>query len=642
MQPRRGSSFHISRILWLLAAFGILHGSSEWLDMWAIIKGREETIDLVRWFFLVVSYLCIFEFGRRLVRHNLMQIGASDLSRFFHWGLTPTLGSLIMLFGFSAPDFWKAGSSWTRYLYGFPGAVLTGLGFVFYYSIERERLEPLKVAKYFYVSGVMFCAYGLLGGLVVPPGDFFPADWLNTVTFSDAVGVPVQVFRLVIALVSAWSVASILRIFNWEAKTRLQEALDAVSDANVTLDERVMERTAELQEANARLKAEAEERSRLEGELLKAQKLESLGVLAGGIAHDFNNILTSILGNISLARKSLPPGDKAVQRLDLAEKSSLRARNLAQQLLTFAKGGAPIKKVIILPPLIREAVEFTLQGSRVRAENSFPPDLRPVEADESQMNQVISNLALNAVQAMPEGGILSVAAADITLSSGNDLGLPAGEYVRIDIKDQGVGIPEEDRGKIFDPFFTTKERGSGLGLSTSFSIIKRHGGTITVVSNPGEGSTFSIFLPASKKKTASPSKEEQQEIVPGFGRIMVMDDEETVREVAAEILEHLGYRAETVKEGAEAIIAYRQAIATGEPFDAVIVDLTVPAGMGGKETIQHLLEIDPQAKVIVSSGYGNDPIMSNYLAYGFKGVVPKPFCLSGLSKTLKEVLNGKE
>ncbi|MEJ2034461.1 MAG: ATP-binding protein, partial [Deltaproteobacteria bacterium] len=318
-----------------------------------------------------------------------------------------------------------------------------------------------------------------------------------------------------------------------------------------------------------------------------------------------------------------------------------RAQSLTHQLLTFAKGGAPVKKVIAVPTLVRDAVEFALRGSKVRAESFFPPDLRSIEADESQLNQVINNLALNAIQAMPEGGVLSVAAANVTLRSKNNVCLAAGEYVRIDIKDQGVGISEEDRGKIFDPYFTTKERGSGLGLSISFSIIKRHGGTITVDSMPGEGSTFSIFLPASKEKPVSLPKEEHQEAVSGVGRILVMDDEETVRDVIAEMLQYLGYRVETEKDGAAAITAYRQALAAGEPFAAVIVDLTIPAGMGGKEAVRHLLEIDPQAKVIVSSGYANDPIMSDFADYGFKGVIPKPYKLDELGKKLGEVLSCK-
>jgi PAS domain S-box-containing protein len=381
------------------------------------------------------------------------------------------------------------------------------------------------------------------------------------------------------------------------------------------------------------------ERRRMEQELQKAQKLESIGLLAGGIAHDFNNILTAILGNITLARMFLPPGEKAIARLAVAEQASLRARGLSQQLLTFAKGGAPITETTAVPHLVREAVGLALRGSNVRDEYFFPGDLRPVEADEGQLNQAICNLVLNAVQAMPEGGVLTITAANEVLPAENTLSLLPGDYVRIDITDQGIGIAAELQERIFDPYFTTKERGSGLGLAISFSIIKRHGGTITVDSAPGRGSTFSIFLPASQKRLGAPQAAETEEFVPGTGRILVMDDEKTVSEVAAELLHHLGYRAETVRDGAEAITAYRQALASGEPFDAVITDLTVPAGMGGKETVRRLLEIDPHAKVIVSSGYGNDPIVADFARYGFKGVIPKPYKTAELSRTLQEVLN---
>ncbi|MDA8165817.1 MAG: PAS domain S-box protein [Desulfobacteraceae bacterium] len=383
------------------------------------------------------------------------------------------------------------------------------------------------------------------------------------------------------------------------------------------------------------------ERKRAEEERQKAQRLESIGLLAGGIAHDFNNILTAILGNITLARMFLPPGDKAADRLAVAEQASVRARGLAQQLLTFAKGGAPIKVTAAVPHLLREAVGLALRGEKVRDEYLFPEDLWPVEADESQLNQAISNLAINAVEAMPEGGVVAVAAANILLPENNNLGLPAGQYVRIDIKDQGGGIDPEIRERVFDPYFTTKEQGSGLGLAISFSIAKRHGGTVIFDSEPGQGSTFSLFLPASQKK-AVPATVASGEVIAGTGRVLVMDDEETVGAIAIEMLRVLGYRGERVKDGAGAIVAYRQALEAGDPFDAVIADLTVPGGMGGKETVRRLLGIDPRARVIVSSGYANDPVMSDYRAYGFRGVIPKPFRLSDLSRTLKEVIGKAE
>jgi two-component system cell cycle sensor histidine kinase/response regulator CckA len=383
-------------------------------------------------------------------------------------------------------------------------------------------------------------------------------------------------------------------------------------------------------------------RKRAEEELQKIQKLESIGILAGGIAHDFNNILTILLGNIELARMSLPPEDKASKRLIVAEEAVVRAKGITHQLLTFARGGAPIKKTISVESLIRKSVEFALRGSNLSSDFSFPNGLWLVEVDEDQMLQVINNLAINASHAMPEGGAFVVSAQNEYINRNHVSDLEEGKYVRIDFTDQGVGIPEEHLGLIFDPYFTTKESGSGLGLAISHSIIKRHGGTITVHSVLGEGSSFMLFLPASEKKEIGPEGPEHQKPFSGRGKILVMDDEETVNDIATDMLRHLGCRVETVKNGAEAIKAYKEALITRDPFDVVIADLTIPGGEGSKEIVRHLLELDPQAQVIVSSGYANDPIMSDFAEYGFKGVIPKPYKLIELNKTLQELLGAKK
>jgi PAS domain S-box-containing protein len=379
------------------------------------------------------------------------------------------------------------------------------------------------------------------------------------------------------------------------------------------------------------------EQKRTEEELLKAKKIESIGILAGGIAHDFNNFLTAILGNITLAKTYLDPGDKAHEKLALAERASFRARGLTQQLLTFARGGIPVRKVVAVAQLVHDPVELALRGSNVRCEYQLPAELWAIEVDEGQFHQVISNLAINAVQAMPAGGILRVSGRNEAVGPENVLGLPAGNYVRIAIEDQGLGIREENLDKIFDPYFTTRETGSGLGLSISYSIVKKHGGTLTVESTPGKGSVFSVYLPASAKK-AEPAPVEENGSGPGTGLILVMDDDELVNQVAADMLRHLGYRTETARDGAEAMAAFKKAKARGKPFDAVITDLTVAAGMGGRETVRRLLELDPTARVIVSSGYAEDPIMSNYAEYGFKGVIPKPYKLEELKRIIREVM----
>ncbi len=379
------------------------------------------------------------------------------------------------------------------------------------------------------------------------------------------------------------------------------------------------------------------DRKKIEGELQRAQKLESVGVLAGGLAHDFNNLLTAILANTSMVRRSLESGSPAYARLTEAEKASLRARDLTRQLLTFSKGGAPIKRTTSIGELIRESAGFILRGADAKCEFSFPEGLWPVEADEGQINQVINNVLINAHQAMPDGGTIHVKAENAIAGAEALLPLKSGAYVKISIRDEGPGIPEELMGKVFDPYFTTKPAGTGLGLSTSYSIVKNHNGYITVESEPGAGATFSIYLPASEKLL---DKKIIERPIPGKGKVLLMDDEELIRKAAGLMLSDLGYEAEFASDGHEAIEAYKRAKAAKRPFDTVIIDLTIPGGMGGKETIKKLAELDPKVKAIVSSGYSNDPIMAEFLKYGFCDVVEKPYTLEELSHALHRTLSG--
>jgi PAS domain S-box-containing protein len=366
-------------------------------------------------------------------------------------------------------------------------------------------------------------------------------------------------------------------------------------------------------------------------EMHKSQKLESLGVLAGGIAHDFNNILTAILGNISLARMQLHDTKKTAKRLIEAENAASRAKDLTQQLLTFARGGEPVKKVIEAGALLKEAAGFAIHGSTVRCEFALADGLWPVEVDEGQLSQVIHNLVINAVQAMPDGGTITIGAENLS-------SVPEGQRcVRIFVADNGTGIPEEHLQRIFDPYFTTKQQGSGLGLATCYSIIKKHGGIITVESTLGKGSTFNLTLPVSKLgREAQP--EFQTDVAYGIGRVLVMDDEEPVRKALQAMLDELGYTAECAENGAEAVDLYRKRKEEGKPFAAVILDLTIPGGVGGKEAITTLLKIDPDVKAIVSSGYSTDPVMANYLEYGFSAVLTKPYLLQDMSRVFQELL----
>jgi len=382
------------------------------------------------------------------------------------------------------------------------------------------------------------------------------------------------------------------------------------------------------------------ERKKMEEDILKSSKLESLGILAGGIAHDFNNILTIILGNVSMAKIEMSADEEHHSNLIEVEAACLQAKDLTQQLLTFSKGGAPIKKTTSIADLIKDTVAFTLRGSNVKCDYAIPSDLWHAEIDKSQMSQVINNLVINADQAMPEGGTLKVRAENVDVQGKTSLPLKTGRYVKLAFEDQGIGIPPEHLGKIFDPYFTTKQKGSGLGLATAYSVIKKHEGYIMVESKLGEGTTFYIYLPASKQLAATDSAvQETQEVKPiRHGRILLMDDDEAIRKSVKRMLDRIGYDVEVVENGIEAIQVYQEAKAQGEPFDVVLMDLTIPGGMGGKEVIKKLSVLDPRIKAIVLSGYSNDPVLADYRKYGFSGVVAKPFQFDTLYHVLDHVL----
>jgi len=380
------------------------------------------------------------------------------------------------------------------------------------------------------------------------------------------------------------------------------------------------------------------ERKRLEKELLKSQKDESLGVLAGGVAHDFNNLLTAIWGNINLAKIYVDPEDEIVcERLTSAEEALCRARDLAQQLLIFARGSRPLRKLVPLARFVYGAVSFALSGSNVRPSFHFDEDLKSFEIDEGLMNQVIHNLVVNAQDAMPEGGEIGVYCENSEVHVSDNLPLQDGEYVKISIRDQGTGIDREDLPRIFEPFFTTKPEGNGLGLAASDAIVRKHDGCITVDSVAGAGATFTICLPASSRAVVYPGGESE---VPfrGRGKVLVMDDEEMIRAVAGQMLTRVGYAVEFAANGEEAVECFEEARISGFPFNAVILDLTIPGGMGGIKTVERLREIDPEVIAIVSSGYSDDPVLADYEKYGFQGALPKPYKIFELSEVLHGVI----
>ena len=388
------------------------------------------------------------------------------------------------------------------------------------------------------------------------------------------------------------------------------------------------------------------DRKRAEQEIIKAQKLESVGVLAGGIAHDFNNLLTGILGNISFAKLESNPEEIAMC-LDEAEKAAQRATNLTQQLLTFSKGGAPIKKVTTIYDVVKESALFALRGSNVVVEFSLADNLYPVKIDTGQISQVIHNLVINAKQAMPEGGKIQIFAKNVTIQQEEFPSLFSEQYVKIDIKDHGIGISPEHLQKVFDPYFTTKETvGSGLGLAAAHSIIRKHGGYIKVGSEVGVGTIFSIYLPACTtqqpvEKGTKPDilKKDNEHKLFKKGRVLVMDDENFILNLTGKILDKLGFTVDCARNGTEAIERYKRNKAAGDEYNVVILDLTIPGGMGGKETIENLIKIDPQIKAIVCSGYSTDPIMADYTKYGFSIALAKPFEANELLKAIMTLLD---
>lgn len=376
------------------------------------------------------------------------------------------------------------------------------------------------------------------------------------------------------------------------------------------------------------------ERQRTEQELLKTEKLQSLGVMAGGIAHDFNNILAAILANIQLAIFKLEKDEDIRTYLSNTMNAACKASDLTKQLLTFSRGGAPVKKDASLIDLVKDTTEFALRGSKIVAKYVIPDDLWVVSVDEGQISQVIHNLVINAKQAMAKGGVIKINAENIIIQEHKRF--QPGYYVKITVKDQGSGISKENLGKIFDPFFTTKKDGNGLGLATSYSIITRHNGYLEVESREGEGATFFIYLPALIKEAEK--EEAQKEVVTASGRglkILLMDDNVDILNAVGEMLKNNGHQVVLTTDGTEVIDYYQSAKKLNEPFDVVIMDLTVPGGLGGQEAIAHLRDFDPDIKAIVSSGYANDPIIAEYERFGFCGFVIKPYRFD----ELKEVLN---
>ena len=437
----------------------------------------------------------------------------------------------------------------------------------------------------------------------------------------------------------------VLETPSWWTRTRLLAFTGIVALGALLFLAWITVLRRQVQRQTDQIRQQVARESRLQAELARAGKLDSLGLLAGGIAHDFNNLLTVLIGNMSLLRLDSALGPESSHSLAQAEKAAARARDLTQQLLTFAKGGAPLRAAVSLSEVVREVAEFAVRGSKVRCEFDLPADLWPANVDKGQIGQVVQNIVLNAVQAMPDGGVLDISLLNHEVGTEFAGVLEPGRYVRLDFVDHGPGIAKTDLTRIFDPYFTTKQKGSGLGLATVHSIVKKHGGHVTAESVVGKGTTFHVWLPAADP--GSPIRVETIQAAPPpaaagrSARVLLLDDEQFIQELACSILRRYGYESTAVADGQAAIAEYERARQAGQPYDLVILDLTIPGGMGGRQTMEELLKLDPGVKAIVSSGYSNDQVLANYQAHGFRGIVSKPYDVADFAQTVARVLKGE-
>jgi signal transduction histidine kinase/ActR/RegA family two-component response regulator len=428
-----------------------------------------------------------------------------------------------------------------------------------------------------------------------------------------------------------------LELENRDLVENLRAAHQETVALNYALERRVQERTAELRKSTEQLRAEIAQREQTEEELIRSRKLESLGVLAGGIAHDFNNFLTVVQGNIEVAKTQLTAAEPAQEFLSQAANACQRAKFLSSQLLTFAKGGAPVRRVVSVAQLVTDAVHLAQTGSSIRIEVKIEEGLWFAQVDPGQIGQVLHNILINAREATPGGhGFIEVRAENLGVVGNPD------PRVRISIRDYGCGIPHHVLPQIFDPYFTTKASGNGLGLATAYAIVAKHGGHISVESRPGAGSVFTFDLPALDLPRALEDPLEQTpaavSMQRGTERLLVMDDDEALRMLFKAVLTSLGYDVQAAADGAEAVALYEIAKATDKGFDAVILDMTVTGGMGGLEAADKLKELDPSSKLIVSSGYSDAPVMSEFAEYGFEAVIVKPWTVKDMSEVLRRVL----
>jgi len=383
----------------------------------------------------------------------------------------------------------------------------------------------------------------------------------------------------------------------------------------------------------------------MEAELAKAQKLESIGLLAGGIAHDFNNIMTAVFGSLALAKMEAIPGSSLYTRLVSAEEHCMRAKTLTRKLLTYSRGGSPQRKTASIANVIRDAVNISLSGKNIDCRFELPEGLWSAQIDESQMHQVVHSLVTNAAEAMPQGGTIEIGAQNVNLTADQIQPLKAGHYIKWFVRDRGVGISQEHMKKLFDPYFTTKQMGSvkgmGLGLAICYSIVKSHEGMMVVDSTPGSGTTFTVYIPASngEKNDKKPAAAKEAEVAPKRN-VLLVDDEQILLDVTGSMLQHIGYNVVTAKNHGDAMEHYQRAKEEGNPFSLIIMDLTMRGDEGGEIAIGRWKNAHPEVKAVISSGYMNDPVIEEYWKYGFVGAMVKPYSLMELKSSLEKILAG--
>lgn len=502
--------------------------------------------------------------------------------------------------------------------------------------IEGQGLTPFKIISEYIISGILLISLLLFvknKDLIEDPIVFryIILAYATTIATELCFTLYVDVYGLLNMLGHVLKIISFYFIYLAVVKTNLELPYKKISET-----------TSMLRLEMQRRQREESQRKKMEQELLKASKLDSIATLAGGIAHDFNNLLTIILGNASLAKYYAKDFPECLEKLVELEKACKQATGLTQQLLTFSKGGEPIKKTVAIDSILQETTSLALSGSNVLPSFDFSADLNLVDLDEDQFKQVVNNILINARQAMPNGGIITIKAENTVINSGIYSSLLSyGSYVKISIKDQGIGISKENVNKIFDPFFSTKEQGHGLGLSSAFSIIKKHQGYITVDSEEGVGTTFYIYLPASSKLVDSEycykTNLSYFPQVGSGGKVLVMDDDSDIQEILTQMLGELGFEVDVAVNGTEAVQKYSSSYRIGSPYDLVILDLTIPGGVGGKEVAQKLLHIDKNIKLIFSSGYSNDKIKD--LKIKNKHFLKKPYTFEELNFVIESIAN---